>query len=34
MKRDKFQALDIGSRFSRWLGADAGRGVVTRRLHI
>ena len=26
--------LDIGSRFSLWLGGDVGRGVVTRRLHI
>ena len=26
--------LDIGSRFSLWLGSDVGQGVVTRRLFI
>jgi hypothetical protein len=26
--------LDIGSRFSLWLGSDIGQGVVTRRLLI
>jgi hypothetical protein len=26
--------LDIGSRFSLWLGSDVGQGVVTRRLLI
>ncbi|HYB15683.1 MAG TPA: hypothetical protein VEF71_09460 [Streptosporangiaceae bacterium] len=26
--------LDIGSRFSLWLGIDVGQGVVTRRLLI
>jgi hypothetical protein len=34
MKRYKFQAFDIGSRFSLWLGGDVGRGEVTRRLHV
>ena len=31
---DAADYLDIGSRFSLWLGGDVGQGVVTRRLHI